>query len=69
MEDCLALISKWKSKGPQVNNVLKISAEAREEEPIVAVITRSGLKTNEGDGEYVPEIRKALGPPPPFNPQ
>jgi len=32
---------------------------------------RSGLKTNEEDGEETPviEIRKAQGPPPPFNPQ
>ena len=69
MEDCHALIAKWKAKAPQVNNVLKISVEDREEEPTVTVITRSMLKTNEGAAGCTLEIRRARGPPPPFNPQ
>ena len=69
MEDFPRHIAKWKAKGPHTNNVMKISVEDKEEHPPIAVIMRSGLKTNEGAGEYVLEIRKARGPPPPFNPQ
>jgi len=71
VEDFPHLIANWKSKGPQTNNVLKISAEEREEQPIVTVIARSGLKTNEEAIENVPvvEIKKAREPNPPFNPQ
>jgi len=66
-----SLASKLKAKGPQTNNVMNILVEDREEDPTVDVITKSGLKANEEVGKYVPviEIRKARGPPPPFNPQ
>jgi len=72
IEECPQLIVKWKAKGPQTNNVLKILAEDREEQLTVDVITRSGLKNKEDvvAPENVPvvEIRKARGPNPPFNP-
>ena len=53
--------------------MLKISAEERDEPPKVAIITRSGVKTNEDvttkETQHVPEVRKAKGPTPEFNPQ
>jgi len=42
--------------------------DREEEEPTVAVIMRSGLRTNEGAEECTLVIRKARGLPPPFNP-
>jgi len=41
------LVAKWKAKGPQNQNVLKISIEEIDEPPKVSIITRSGVKTNE----------------------
>jgi len=71
MEDCPHLITKWKAKRPQTNNVLKILAGDREEHPTFAFIMRSGLKINNEVVEEVPviELKKARGPHPPFNPQ
>lgn len=51
VEDCPALISKWKAKAPKVNNVLKISMEYREEETTIAIITWSRLRTDEAARE------------------
>jgi len=73
IEDCPQLIAKWKAKEPQNNNVLKISAKDREEKPIVSIITRSGINTNEYVATLgkvpIVEVRKARGPNPPFDPQ
>jgi len=73
IEEWPQLIAKWTSKWPQNLNVLKISVERREEPPRVAIITRSGAKTNEdaANPKIVPvlEVRKAKGPNPPFDPQ
>lgn len=71
MEYCPHLIAKWKAKGPQTNNVMKISVEDTEEQPTIIVLMRSGLKTNVEVVEDVPviEIKKGRGPPPLFNPQ
>lgn len=71
IEECPHLITKWKPKGPP-NNVLKISAEEREEQPTISIIIRSGVKTNVDattpENMLVLEVRKARGPNPPFNP-
>jgi len=52
--------------------VLKIFIKQRDESPKVAIITRSGAKTNVDATNLeimqVPEVRKAKGPNPPFNP-
>lgn len=73
IEECPKLIAKWKAKVPQNNNVLKISAKDREDQPTVAIITRSGIDTNEyaATPRNVPivEVRKAQGPKPPFDTQ
>ena len=53
--------------------MLKISAEERDETPKVAIITRSGFKTNEDvttkETKHVPKVRKSKRPTPQFNPQ
>lgn len=56
VEDFPQLIAKWKEKGPKTNNVLKVLMEEREEQPTIAFITRSGLKTNEEVVENVPMV-------------
>jgi len=58
IEECPQLIAKWKAKGPKNQNALKISAEERDGPPKAAIITQSGVKTNEDvtipDIQHVP---------------
>lgn len=73
IEDFPWLIVKWKAKGPQNNNLFNISTEDKEEKPTIAIITRSGINTNEDvatpGNMPVVEARKARGPNPSFDPQ